>query len=438
MSQSADLIITGGRVVDPSQGLDARRDVRVRAGRVAEIGERLDPGEGERRIDASGLVVAPGLVDVHVHFREPGHEHKETIATGARSAAAGGVTSVCCMPNTSPVNDSAAITRLIVERAREVALVNVFPIGAITKGSAGEELAPVGSLARAGCVAISDDGLPVMNAQLMRRAMEYAAEVGVPVVDHCEDRNLAAGGVVNEGCCSARLGLRGMSRVAEEVHVARDCLLAELTGAHVHIAHISTARSLDFVRDAKRRGARVTCEVTPHHFALTEEAVGEFDTNAKMNPPLRTDGDREALLAGLADGTVDCIATDHAPHHVDEKALEFDRAPFGIVGLETSLAIGLTHLVDGGVVSLARLVDLMSTAPARLFALGRGTLAVGAPADVVCFDPDAEFVVEPGNFSTKGRNTPFGGHRLKGRVVATVLDGRITYAAAETLGAAAP
>jgi dihydroorotase len=438
MSQSADLIITGGRVVDPSQGLDARRDVRVRAGRVAEIGERLDPGEGERRIDASGLVVAPGLVDVHVHFREPGHEHKETIATGARSAAAGGFTSVCCMPNTSPVNDSAAITRLIVERAREVALVNVFPIGAITKGSAGEELAPVGSLARAGCVAISDDGLPVMNAQLMRRAMEYAAEVGVPVVDHCEDRNLAAGGVVNEGCCSARLGLRGMSRVAEEVHVARDCLLAELTGAHVHIAHISTARSLDFVRDAKRRGARVTCEVTPHHFALTEEAVGEFDTNAKMNPPLRTDGDREALLAGLADGTVDCIATDHAPHHVDEKALEFDRAPFGIVGLETSLAIGLTHLVDGGVVSLARLVDLMSTAPARLFALGRGTLAVGAPADVVCFDPDAEFVVEPGNFSTKGRNTPFGGHRLKGRVVATVLDGRITYAAAETFGAAAP
>jgi dihydroorotase len=342
------------------------------------------------------------------------------------------------MPNTSPVNDSAAITRLIVERAREVALVNVFPIGAITKGSAGEELAPVGSLARAGCVAISDDGLPVMNAQLMRRAMEYAAEVGVPVVDHCEDRNLAAGGVVNEGCCSARLGLRGMSRVAEEVHVARDCLLAELTGAHVHIAHISTARSLDFVRHAKRRGARVTCEVTPHHFALTEEAVGEFDTNAKMNPPLRTDGDREALLAGLADGTVDCIATDHAPHHVDEKALEFDRAPFGIVGLETSLAIGLTHLVDGGVVSLARLVDLMSTAPARLFALGRGTLAVGAPADVVCFDPDAEFVVEPGNFSTKGRNTPFGGHRLKGRVVATVLDGRITYAAAETFGAAAP
>lgn len=434
---TASLLITGGRVVDPSQEFDARVDLRIRDGRVAEIGERLEPGD-ERRIDASGLVVAPGLVDVHVHFREPGQEHKETIETGSRSAAAGGFTSVCCMPNTSPVNDSAATTKSILQRSREVGLVNVFPIGAITKGSAGAELAPIGGLARAGVVAISDDGQPVMNAQLMRRAMEYAAEIGIPVVDHCEDRDLAAGGVMNEGCCSARLGLRGINRVAEEVHVARDCLLAEITGAHVHIAHISTARSLDFVRDAKARGLRVTCEVTPHHFTLTEEAVGEFDTNAKMNPPLRTATDRDALLAGLADGTIDCIATDHAPHHADEKALEFDRAPFGIVGLETSLALGLTYLVETGRVSLSRLVELMSTAPARLFDLGRGTLATGAPADVVLFDPAARTVVAPGNFSSKGRNTPFGGHDLQGRVVATVLDGRITFGGAETFETAAP
>jgi dihydroorotase len=437
-SDNTALLVSGGRVVDPSRSIDACLDVRVRDGRIAELGERLQPAPGERRLDAAGFVVAPGLVDVHVHFREPGQEHKETIATGSRSAAAGGFTSVCVMPNTSPVNDSATVTRLILERAREVGLVNVFPIGAITKGSQGEELAPIGGLAKAGCVAISDDGQPVMNAQLMRRAMEYAAEIGVPVVDHCEDRNLAAGGVVNEGCCSARLGLRGMNRVAEEVHVARDCLLAEITGAHVHIAHISTARSLDIVRDAKRRGLRVTCEVTPHHFALTEDAVGEFDTNAKMNPPLRTDRDRAALLEGIADGTVDCIATDHAPHHADEKALEFDRAPFGVVGLETSLALGVTHLVDTGRVSLSRLVDLMSTAPARLFALGRGTLAPGAAADLVCFDPDAAVVVDPTRFESKSRNTPFAGAGLRGRVVATVCGGRISYGAAETFGAAAP
>ena len=432
------LLIAGGRVVDPSNGTDVRLDLRLREGRIAEIGERLDPSMDERRIDASSLVVAPGLVDVHVHFREPGHEHKETIATGSRSAAAGGFTSVCCMPNTSPVNDSATVTRLILDRAREVGLVNVFPIGAITKGSAGEELAAIGGLAKAGCVAISDDGQPVMNAQLMRRAMEYAAEVGVPVIDHCEDRNLAAGGVVNEGCCSARLGLKGMNGAAEEVHVARDCILAEVTGAHVHIAHISTARSVDLVREAKRRGARVTCEVTPHHFSLTEEAVGDFDTSAKMNPPLRAESDREALLRGLADGTIGCIATDHAPHHADEKALEFDRAPFGIVGLETSLALGITHLVDKGILPLGRLLDLMSTSPSRLFRLDRGTLRVGGPADVVCFDPVGSWEVDPRAFASKGRNTPFAGVALRGRVFTTICGGRITFGAAETFGRAAP
>ncbi len=437
-SLHSELLVLGGRVVDPATGTDGPADVLVRDGRIAAIAGKLVPSGSERVVDATGLVVAPGLVDVHVHLREPGHEHKETIATGSRSAAAGGFTSVCAMPNTMPVNDSASVTRLIRERATDVGLVNVFPIGAITKGSAGEELAPIGSLARAGCVAVSDDGQPVMNAQLMRRAMQLAAEAGIPVIDHCEDRNLAAGGVMNEGCCSARLGLKGINRVAEEVHVARDCLLAEITGVHVHIAHISTVRSLDFVRDAKARGLNVTCEVTPHHFTLTETAVGEFNTRAKMNPPLRTDRDREALLAGLADGTIDCIATDHAPHHADEKALEFDRAPFGIVGLETSLAIGLTQLVEPGVVSLMRLVETMATAPARQFNLGRGTLEIGAPADIVCFDPSAEFVVDPNLFQSKGQNTPFGGLRLRGRVAATILGGRITYERGETFTRAAP
>jgi dihydroorotase len=431
----SDILITGGRVVDPSQRLDDILDIRIRDGRVVGAGKGLARSGDEASFDASGLVVAPGLVDVHVHLREPGQEYKESIETGARAAAAGGFTSVCAMPNTLPVNDSAAITRLIVEKASRVGLVNVFPIGAITKGSAGEELAAISGMARAGAVAISDDGMPVMNAQLMRRAMEYAADLGLPVVDHCEDRNLAAGGVMNEGGCSARLGLKGINRTAEEVQVVRDCLLAEITGAHVHIAHLSTVRSLEFVRDAKARGLRVTCEVTPHHFTLTEAAVGEFDTNAKMNPPLRTEDDREALLAGLADGSVDCIATDHAPHHADEKADAFDTAPFGVVGLETSLALGVTGLVDTGRLSLSRLVDLMSTAPARLFGLGRGTLAAGAPGDVVCFDPEAILTVDPAGFRSRGRNTPFGGMRLKGKVMATVLGGRITFRADETLGA---
>jgi dihydroorotase len=438
MGRSENLVIAGGRVVDPSQALEARLDVRLRDGVVVEVGESLDVSDDERRIDASSLVVAPGLVDVHVHFREPGGEHKETIESGSRAAAAGGFTSVCAMPNTTPVNDTPAVTLRMIERAREVGLVNLFPIGAITKGSKGEELAAIGGLARAGCVAISDDGQPVMNAHLLRRAMEYAAEIGLPLVDHCEDKNLSAGGSINEGCCSARLGVGGINRVAEEVHVARDCLLAEITGAHVHIAHVSTARALDFIRDAKARGLRVTCEVTPHHYTLTEEAVGEFETNAKMNPPLRAERDREALLEAIADGTIDCIATDHAPHHADEKALTLDAAPFGIVGLETSLALGLTNLVETGRISLTRLVDLMSTAPARIFALGRGTLAVGAPADVVCFVQTAEVTVEAAGFRSKSRNSPFIGLALRGRVVATILGGRVTHRADETIGAAAP
>lgn len=433
-----DMFLRNGRVVDPAQNLDARLDVRIRDGRIAEMGEGLATTDSERVVEVADLVVAPGLVDVHVHLREPGQEYKETIETGSRSAVAGGFTSICAMPNTSPVNDNPSVTRLILDRSRQVGLVNVFPIGAITKGSAGQELAPIGGLARAGAIAISDDGQPVMNAQLMRRAMEYAAELGVPVIDHCEDKNLSAGGVVNEGCCSARLGLKGINRVAEEVQVARDCLLAEITGAHVHIAHISTARSLDFVRDAKARGIRVTCEATPHHFVLTDAAVAEFDTNAKMNPPLRTDCDREALIAGLADGSIDCIATDHAPHHLDEKALTMDQAPFGIVGLETSLTLGLTYLVETGRMSLARLIEVMSTTPARLFNLDRGTLEVGQVADIVCFDPSADSVVDPNAFYSKGKNTPFRGFSTRGQVVTTILGGKTTFYKGETFATATP
>jgi dihydroorotase len=420
-----DLVIRGGRVVDPANGIDQVFDVRISDGAIAEVGAGL-AGTGEV-FDARGLIVAPGLVDVHVHLREPGQEYKETIETGSRAAAAGGFTSVCAMPNTNPVNDNGIITELIRERAERVGLVNVFPIGAITRGSQGDELASIGGMVRAGAVAISDDGQPVMNAQLMRRAMEWAAELGVPVVDHCEDRNLAAGGVVDEGRCSARLGLKGMNRLAEEVQVARDCLLAEATGAHVHIAHLSSARSLDMVRNARARGARVTCEVSPHHYSLTDEAVGEFDTNAKMNPPLRRESDRRALLEGIADGSVDCIATDHAPHHPDEKAQEFDLAPFGIVGLETSLALGLTNLVHTGLISMSRLVELMAAAPARLFGLGRGTVSAGAPADLVCFDPMAEWTVDRARFVSKGRNSPFAGMKLRGLVIKTFKGGRCTY-----------
>ena len=420
---SSLLLIKSGRVIDPSQGLDGVRDILVRDGVVAEIAGSLDASDAEV-FDAGGLIVAPGFVDLHVHLREPGQEYKETIESGGRAALAGGFTSICCMPNTQPVNDNAAVTSYIIERASVAALARVYPIGAITAGSKGEQLAEIGEMKRAGVVAISDDGRPVSDTNLMRRAMEYARDFDLPVVDHCED-GCAQGGVMHEGEYSSLLGLKGIPATAEDIHVARDIMLAELTGARVHIAHISTARSVAFVREAKARGIQITCEVTPHHFTLTDAQVYKsgYDTHTKMAPPLRSERDVAAVLEGLSDGTIDAIATDHAPHHANEKMLEFDRAPFGIVGLETAVPIALDRLVAGGVVSITRLVDLLSCKPARIFKLPGGTLRVGSPADITIFDAEQETTVDAASFRSKSRNTPFDGWKLKGTVIASFVAG---------------
>jgi dihydroorotase len=417
------LLIKGGRILDPSQGMDGAGDILIEDGRVAAIGTEV-AGGGAEVFDASGLVVAPGFIDLHVHLREPGEEYKETIATGAAAAVAGGFTSVCAMPNTMPVNDNASVTRYIIEKAREAALARVFPVGAITRGSEGAELAEMAEMKEAGAVAVSDDGRPVMNAQVMRHAMEYARDHGLVVVDHCQDLTLSAGGVMNEGRYSTLLGLKGMSRGAEESHIARDIMLAELTGARVHVAHISTAAAVEMVRRAKQGGIRVTCEVTPHHLALTDESVVGFDTNTKMNPPLRSSEDRAALVEAARDGTIDAIATDHAPHHADEKMLDYDRAPFGVVGLETALGVVLGVLYHTKQVGLSRIVEMLTSGPARAFSLPRGTLERAAPADITVFDPEREWVVDPKGFKSKCRNTPFQGWALRGAVVATFVAGR--------------
>jgi dihydroorotase len=427
---SSQLLIRNGTIIDPSQSLEARRDLLIRDGRVEAIEENLRVKDKEAEVfDADGLIVAPGFIDLHVHLREPGQEYKETIETGARAAVAGGFTSVCCMPNTQPVNDNSSVTSFIIERAQAAGLANVFPIGAITQGSQGEHLAEIGEMKVAGIVAISDDGKPVNDANLMRRALEYAGDFDLPVVDHCEDSHLAAGGVMHEGEYSALLGLKGIHAAAEDTHVARDIRLAEATGTRVHIAHISTARAVEFVRQAKRRGLPVTCEVTPHHFTLTDAEVHRrnYDTNTKMNPPLRAQADLEAVLAGLRDGTIDAIATDHAPHHANEKMLEYDRAPFGIIGLETALGLTLTQLVERGVISLARMVELLSCAPARIFKLDRGTLKLGAVADVTIFDPRQQVKVDAAQFHSKSRNTPFDGWGLQGAPMAAIVGGRVVW-----------
>jgi dihydroorotase len=424
----SQLLIRNGTLIDPSQSLEARRDLLIRDGRVEAIEENLRVKDAEV-FDASGLIVAPGFIDLHVHLREPGFEYKETIETGARAAVAGGFTSVCCMPNTQPVSDNSSVTSFIIERARMVALANVFPIGAITQESKGEQLAEIGEMKLAGIVAISDDGRPVNDTNLMRRAMEYANDFGLPVVDHCEDAHLASGGVMHEGEYSALLGLKGIHPAAEELHVARDIMLAEATGARVHIAHISTARSVELVRQAKRRGLPISCEVTPHHFTLTDAEVHRrgYDTNTKMNPPLRSAADVEAVIEGLRDGTIDAIATDHAPHHSNEKMLEFDRAPFGIIGLETALGLTLNQLVHRGVITLERMVELLACAPARIFKLDRGTLKTGAVADVTIFDPQRVVKVDAAQFQSRSRNTPFDGWELKGAPVVTIVGGRIVW-----------
>lgn len=418
-------VIRGGRVIDPSQDLDRTLDVLLEDGVVARLDERIEVSEGTAVTDAAGLVVTPGLIDIHIHLREPGQEYKETVATGLASAAAGGFTAVSCMANTNPVNDERSVTELILSEAARHPYARVYPIGAISKKMAGEELAEIGELVAAGVVAISDDGLPVMNAALMRRALQYARHFDVPVVQHAEDLNLTGQGVMHEGVWSTKLGLPGIPGVSEDVIVARDLLLADDTEGRYHVAHLSTARSLAMVRAARERGVRATCEVSPHHVILSDRAVHDhgFSSNTKMKPPLRASHDVEALRAGLVDGTVDAIASDHAPHHHDEKDVEFSAAPFGIVGLETTVPLCLDRLVHAGLISLPRLVELLSTGPARVFDLPGGTLAPGSVADVTLLDVDREVTIAPDRFRSKSHNTPFGGWTLRGTAVGTFLGG---------------
>jgi dihydroorotase len=419
------LLLRGGRVIDPANNLDAVQDVLIAHGKIERLGRSLEAPEGTEVVDARGKIVCPGFIDMHVHLREPGYEYKETVATGTRAAAAGGFTAVCCMANTNPVNDNGAVTDYILAKAKVEGAVRVYPIGAVTRGLHGEELAELAELAESGCVAFSDDGRCVMNAGLYRRAMEYTLPFGAPLISHAEDATLSRGASMNEGVVSTETGLPGQPAAAEDVMVARDILLAELTGARVHIAHVSTAGAVRLIRDAKARGVLVTAEVTPHHLVLTEDAVRTWDPNTKMAPPLRTKRDVEALLEALADGTIDCIATDHAPHALSEKEGEFDRAAFGIVGLETAVAVLLDRLVRPGLLSLSTLVARWSRDPARLLNLPGGNLAAGAPADITILDPDAETVVDPSRFRSRSRNTPFGGWTLRGAPWMTLVGGNV-------------
>lgn len=422
-------LLRGGRVIDPSNRTDATLDLLLAEGQVARVGPSLEAPEGAEVLDVSGLIVTPGLVDVHVHLREPGGEHKETIETGARAAAAGGFTSICAMPNTSPAIDSAATVGFVLAEGRRVGAARVWPVGAISPGLRGERLTEVGELVAAGAVAITDDGHPVMDSGLMRLALEYAGTFGIPVADHPEDLTLSRGGVMNEGIVSARLGLRGKPNASEDVHILRDLLVAELTGGHIHLQHVSTAFGVHAIREARARGVRVTAEATPHHLLLTDEAVDGYRTDAKMNPPLRSAADRDAVRAGLIDGTLGVLATDHAPHHYDEKEQAFDDAPFGIVGLETALGLMITHAVGDGWIDLSTLIERMSCAPARAFGLPGGTLTPGSPADVTVFSLEEEWTVDPERFLSRSRNTPFTGWRLRGRVRRTIVGGRTVFEA---------
>ena len=425
------ILIKGARIVDPASSRDGSKTGRIfiEGGVIRKPPPHAEKLPGIKVIDARGMVAAPGLVDMHVHLREPGFEHKETIKTGTLSAVAGGFTAVACMPNTRPVNDNAAVTQYILMKARTEGSARVFPIGAITKNEEGKYMADIGEMCEAGCVAISDDGFPVVDSAILRRAMEYAKPFGVPVISHCEDMSLSADGVMNEGYVSNLMGLRGIPAESEEICVSRDITLSRLTGAPLHIAHVSAAGSVAAVRRAKKEGVRVTAEATPHHFTLSDEAVRGYKTNAKMNPPLRTQKDINAIWKGLADGTIDAIATDHAPHSHDEKNVEFDKAPFGIVGLETALSLSL-RLVDEGVLSLSGMVEKMSTVPALILGTGGGTLKEGAPADVVVFDPEEERVINAEGFYSKGRSTPFDGETLKGVVKWTIVGGVVKFSQA--------
>lgn len=423
------LLIANGHLIDPLTPENTGMNVLIEDGKVVgwlRHGESAP--EDAEVFDASGLLVAPGFIDLHVHLREPGQEHKETIASGCAAAVAGGWTSVCPMPNTQPVNDSAAITRYMIEQAERAGLANIFPVGAITKSSDGSELAEMGEMKAAGAVAVSDDGRPVPNAGMMRRAMEYAKDFNLPVVDHCEDKSLSSGGVMHEGKISLLLGLKGMPALAEDLDAVRDIYLAKETGAHIHIAHISTKGALEAVRRAKAEGINVTCEVTPHHFTLTDKAVEGYDTNTKMSPPLRSEEHLEAILEGLKDGTIDAIATDHAPHHADEKALEYDRAPMGITGLETAIGLAFNELVHKGIIDLVRLVELCSSNPAKIFNIpNRGTLKVGSVADVTILDPDLIWTYKNADSKSKSKNSPFDNWQFTGAAVATIVGGKIVY-----------
>jgi dihydroorotase len=424
------LLLRGGRVVDPSQGFDDIGDVLIEGDRIAHAGKPLGDVRrdgGLEEIDCTGRIVSPGFIDVHCHLREPGREDVETITTGARAAAAGGFTAVCAMPNTDPVTDNQAAVGFIVRQAQRAQSARVYPIGAVSVGQKGESLAEFGEMVGAGAVAVSDDGKPVATAQLMRTALEYARTFGIPVADHCEEMSLARGGAMNEGIVSARLGLKGIPSEAEEIMAIRDILLARRTGGHVHLCHMSTRGSVELIRWGKDRGIRVTAEVCPHHLSLTEDSVEGYDTNAKMNPPLRTADDVAALQEAVRDGTIDLVATDHAPHHYDEKEREFSDAPNGIVGLETALAVLATHLVVPGILGWPTLIDRMSTTPARVFGLTGGTLRRESVADITIFDPAEEWTVDPDRFLSKGRNSPYRGKRLTGRATCTIVGGRVVF-----------
>ncbi|OGE18527.1 MAG: dihydroorotase [Candidatus Dadabacteria bacterium RIFCSPHIGHO2_12_FULL_53_21] len=423
------ILIKGGRIIDPSRNFDKVGNILIEKGTIKSYPEdikKLEKDSAIKVIEAGGKIVAPGLVDLHVHLREPGYEHKETIRTGCESAAAGGFTSIVCMPNTNPINDNASVTEYIMLKARTEGVVNVYPLGAITKGENGETLAQIGEMYEAGCVGVTDDGMPVMNSKVMRHAMEYVKAFGIPVISHCEDLNLSGNGVMNEGDTSTLLGLSGIPAASEDVMVSRDITLAELTGTHLHICHVSTKGSVRLIRAAKERGVRVTAEAAPHHFTLTDKAVAEYDTNAKMKPPLRSEIDREAVREGLRDGTIDVIATDHAPHSEDEKMVEFDLAPFGIVGLETALPLSL-KLVEDGVLTLNGMIAKLTHLPSAVINIRKGTLNPGGQADIVIFDPERKVKIDRERFRSKSKNTPFNGWDLKGVVLYTIVNGNIVY-----------
>jgi len=420
-----NLLIQNGRIVDPSRNLDEKQDLLIRDGVISDAGSHRGGQEDIETIDASGLVVSPGFIDLHAHLREPGQEHKETIASATKAAVRGGFTAVCAMANTVPPNDERAVTEMILAEARRNGICHVYPIGAVSKGLLGEALAELAELRQAGCVAVSDDGRPVRNAQLMRRALEYTRMLGIPVIAHEEDSDLAAGGVMHEGYYSTLLGLTGVPAAAEETMVARDVILAGAAGGHLHIAHLSTRGGIEAVRAAREDGVHVTCEVTPHHLSLTDASVTSFSTNHKMNPPLRSEEHRQALLEAIADGTIDAIATDHAPHHFDEKNVEFDLAPFGVIGFETAFAVAYDTLVGTGVIDVSRLISLFSTGPARVLSLPGGSLSQGAPGDVTLLDLNgtSEFT----DFVSRASNSPFTGKSFAGKVIGTVVSGRVQY-----------